>query len=215
MSKRKISAGVVTIILLLVGSVWAFRSRSDPEVEKVKEMIKVEAAKGTVPTRQTFDVFRKQMDQLTPDQRQQVMGVVRETMERRMDQEVKHYFSLPPKERVAHLDKQINEMEKRRKEWEARRAQSGAPGGGTGGQQASAGGGGRPGGQGGPGAGGQGRPPRPAAGSDAALQRRDARLDNSTAQQRAQRSAYFADMRARRIQLGLPPSPFPGGRGPR
>ena len=205
MSKRKITVGVVTIILLVVGSVWAFRSRTDPQVEKVKQMIN----EKTPPEqqRQRWEQVRQEMDKLSPEQRDEVRGQMREGFQRRMDEQIKEYFTLPPKDRIAYLDKQINEMEKWRKEREARRAQSGQSGsqGGAGGQQASAGGGGQ---QGGPGA-GRG----PARSTDERMQRRDQRLDNSTAQQRAMRSSYMADMRARRIQLGLPPSPFGGGRG--
>ena len=46
MSKRKITVGVVTIILLVVGSVWAFRSRTDPQVEKIKQLQAEAVKKG-------------------------------------------------------------------------------------------------------------------------------------------------------------------------
>ena len=165
MSKRKITVGVVAIILLVVGSVWALRSRTDPQVEKVKQL-QAEAFKpGTTPEqrRQNFDLVRQEMDKLSPDQRREVRDQMRQGFQRRMDQQIKEYFALPPKERTAYLDKQINEMEKRRKEWEARRAQAGQSGlaGRAGGQSANAGAGGPP---GGPGAGRQGAGrPAPAA----------------------------------------------------
>ena len=130
MSKRKITVGVVAIILLVVGSVWALRSRTDPQVEKVKQL-QAEAFKpGTTPEqrRQNFDLVRQEMDKLSPDQRREVRDQMREGFQRRMDQQIKEYFALPPKDRTAYLDKQINEMEKRRKEWEARRAQAGQSG---------------------------------------------------------------------------------------
>lgn len=207
MSKRNVTIGVVAI-LLIGGTVWAvMRKRGDPEVEKITQMIN----EKTPPEQQhqRWHEVRQEMEKLTPQQREEVGSQMRAVFERRMDEQVKEYFTLPPPQRIAYLDKQINEGEKRRKEWEARRAQTGQSGGrgGSGGQVASAGGGQG----GGPGPGGQGRPGR-GGNTDERMMRRDARLDNSTAQQRAQRSAYFADMRARRIQLGLPPWPGRGGR---
>ena len=117
MSKRKITVGVVTIILLVVGSVWAFRSRTDPQVEKVKQMIN----EKTPPEqrRQRWEQVRQEMDKLSPEQRDQVRGQMREGFQRRMDEQIKGYFTLPPKDRIAYLDKQINEMEKWRKERES------------------------------------------------------------------------------------------------
>jgi hypothetical protein len=196
MSKRMITIGAVTIVMLVVGSVWAFRSRSDPQVEKIKQMLNENTPPEQQPQR--WELVRKEMDQLSPEQRGEVRQEMRKSFERRMDQQIATYFALPATERVAFLDKQIDETEKRRKEWEARRSsQAGSQRSGSG----------QPGN-----AAGQG-PPRNMS-SDARMQRRDQRLDQSTAQQRATRSAYFAEMRARRIQRGLPPSPFPGG-GPR
>jgi hypothetical protein len=210
MSKRKMTIGVV-VILLVGGTVWAWMSRPDAQVEKVKQMQAEAFKEDATPEqrRQNFELVHQEMEKLSPGQRDQVREYMREGMERRMDQQVSAYFALPQEQKIAYLDKQIKEMEQRRKEGETRRAQAGQSG------QRQGGAGGPPGGPGGPGgqqAGGRGQP-RPPQSADARLQRRDQRLDRSTAQQRAQRSAYFADMQQRRLQLGLPASPFPG-RGP-
>jgi hypothetical protein len=201
MSKRKITIAAVTIVVLVAGSVWAFRSRTDPQVEKVKQ-VAAEAMKANPGQPwKAFELVRPEMDKLSESQRHQVGHEMHQEFQRQMDKQIDTYFALPPPQRVAYLDKQINEMEKQRKEREARRAQSAQRGGGGGGGPQMGGGGG----------GGGGGPPRNN-NPDARAQRRDRWVDSSTAEQRAKRSAYFSDMRARRIQLGLPPM---GGRGPR
>jgi hypothetical protein len=171
-------------------------------VEKVKQMQAEAFKRDATPEqrRQNFEQIHQEMEKLTPEQRQEVWQERHQAREQRLDKEIKTYFSLPQQERVAFLDKQIKEQEKRRKEMEARRNQpgQGPPGGPQAGQI-----GGGPGRQG---------PPRGGS-TDERMQRRDQRLDRSTAEQRSMRSLYFADMRARRIQLGLNPSPFPS-RGP-
>ena len=193
MGERKTTIGVVAIILLVVGSVWAFRSRSDPQVEKIKQMI----SENTPPEqrRGQWELIRKEMEQLSPEQHREIRQQMHESFAQRGDQRIDTYFALPPQQRIAYLDKQIDEEEKRRKEWESRRTQanrSSAPGG-TGQQGGAAG----------------NRPPRPPRDSspDARLLRHDQRLDRRTAEQRAERDAYRADMRARRIQRGLPATP--------
>lgn len=207
--KWKIAIGVLAIVLV-GGAVWAFwGNRPDAEVERVKQM-QAEAFKPDATPeqrRENFQLVRQEMEKLSPEQRDQVREQMREGFEWRMDEQIRTYFALPAEQKTAYLDKQINEMEQRRKEWETRRAQGGQGGGG--GQQGGAGG--QQGAAGGQQAGGGApRPPRDQS-PEARAQRRDQRLDRSTAEQRAQRSAYFADLQQRRVQLGLPASPFPGG----
>lgn len=209
MSKKKVGIGIV-LIALVGGAVWAFWSGPDPQVEKVKQL-QQEAMKAPPEKRQEmFAQVRTQMEQLKPEQREMVFHDMRAQFEQRMQQEIKGYFALPPQQRVAYLDKQIDEMEKRRKEMEARRPQGqqqrtgqGQAGGQRGGQGGGAQGGGAQGGRGG--GGGRG-------GSSAErMQRRKARLDQESAVDRAQRHAYFDDLRKRREQRGL----SGGGFGPR
>ena len=195
------------LILLIVGTVWAFKARSDAKVARLKQMQDKMFAAGP-PQREQFDQFRKELDQLSPDQREQVRDHMRELMQRRMDKRIADYFALPPEKRADFLDNQIQEMEKRRKEWEARRAQDGqgGPGQSGAGQDPNAPGQGtntaNAGGQRG---GGQNASPA------AVSVRRNQRLDNTSPEQRASRAAYFSDLQRRRVALGLPPFP---GRGP-
>lgn len=217
MSKRKVVIGVLVLVLLGVGMAWAFRNRTDPQVEKVKQLQAEAFKEGGSPEqrRQNFELIHQEMEKLTPEQRHEVGREMHQNFERRMDQQIKDYFALSTtQERTAYLDKQIDEWEKRSKEMQKRFAQNG-------GQNRQGGpgalGGGGPGGQGGgsqagPGQGGPGGPPPGGNSADARMQRRDARLDRSTALQRSQRSEYFADLRARRIQRGLPANPFPAPR---
>jgi hypothetical protein len=204
-SKRMVAIGVVAI-LLISGSVWAvMRKRPDPVVEKVKQM-QAEAFKEGVTEdqrRQNFQLIRKEMDKLSPEQRHEVWQQFGQERERQFDKRIDAYFALPPAKRAVEMDKIIKETEQRRKEMEQRRAQSGQ--GNRGGQQGA--GGGPQANAGGP------RPPRNN-NPDARMLRRDQRLDRSSAEQRAKRSVFMADMQQRRIQLGLPPMPPRGPRGP-
>jgi hypothetical protein len=220
MSKRKIGITATVLLLLIVALVWAFHGRADAQVEKVKGML------GDGPPQPgQWEELRKEMDKLTPDQRRQVHEEMGQRRERQMDKDIDDFFKLPPDKRLAELDKRIKDMEKRRQEWEKRRPQPGQ-GGNPGGQQP--GGGARAGGAG-PGPGGMGPGPGgagPGQGNanrgggpggrnrspDARSGRTNQRLDNSSPQQRAQRSAYFAALQQRRLQLGLPANPW-GGRG--
>jgi hypothetical protein len=221
--KWKVVVGVVAAILLVSGSVWAYiRNRPDPEVEQVKQALTDAFKEGQRPNFQLMQQMRQQTENFTQEQRHQVWEFVRQQGERRMDKQMDAFFALPQKARVAELDKQIKEMEKRRKEMEARRAQGGGgqrgPGGfgmgpGGGGPQMAQGG---PGGGGGPGVGPGGgqRPPRDTS-PKARATRRNQRLDSSTPEQRAKRSAYRSAMQQRRVELGLPVQGPGGPRGPR
>jgi hypothetical protein len=152
---------------------------------------------------QAFDLVHKEMNKLNHAQRREVEQVMRENFERRMDKQIAAYFALPKAQRAAYLDKQIDEMEKMRKDREARQPRSG---------QAGAGQSGGPRGGGPSQANPAGPRPPPNLNSDAMAQRRAQRLDRTTATQRAMRATYFADLQQRRAQRGMPPMPGHGGR---
>jgi len=148
-------------------------------------------------------------------------NVFRNTMQTRINA----YFSLPPEQRQAELDRQIKQEDLFRKAWEASRpaggrqggppggvAANGGPGGGggpggAGGGPGGAGGGpggagGGPGGAGGgPGGGGRGGPPRGGTEEDRNRWRKNM-IDNTTPEQRARYGEYRRAMEARREQLG-------------
>ena len=155
-------------------------------------------------------------------------NVFRNTMQTRINA----YFSLPPAQRQAELDRQIKQEELFRKAWDASRPtggrQGGPPGGvaangasgggggqGGGGQGGGGQGGGGPGGAGGgqsgpggqagggPAGGGPGRGGPPRGGSEEDRNRwRKNLIDNTTPEQRSRYVEYRRAMEARREQLG-------------
>jgi hypothetical protein len=231
MNKRKIAIIAAIVLLLIVGMVWAFSG--DSQVRKVQQLQKEAFAGEGPPNREKMEELHKEMQKLTPDQINKLMQPHREEMERRMAKQLDEYFALPPNKRKEHLDKQIQEGEKRRKEMEKRRQEwekshppgsqgqqgqgqgrgqgpgqgmGGPPGGGVGGPGGGPGMG--PGPQGGPGV-GQGRPPGGGRNRtpEQRAQRRNQFLDHTSPAARAKMAEYFDAMRKRRIELGLPPSP--------
>lgn len=204
MSKGKKVVGIVATLLLLVGVLcWAFGGE-DAQVKKVRQMRDAMFVEGKPPQREKFEAFRKEFDQLTPEQRRQLDGDRRQEMERRREKEMDAYFAMSTEQRAAFLDKRIAEMEKRR-------ATGGPPPG------APPGGGPPPGspGPGGPPPGGPGGPGGP--GRETPAQRRQHRVDmltHSSPQDRARRAAFMADEIKRRVALGLSPMPAPPPRPP-
>jgi hypothetical protein len=155
-------------------------------------------------------------------------SVFRSTMQNR----ISTYFSLPPDQRQAELDRQIKQDDLFRKAWEGSRPAGGpggaagagavagggqAGGGQTGGGQAGGGqtggaggagsGGTASGGGGGPGGGsrgpGSGGPPRNGNEEDRNRWRKNI-IDSTTPEQRAKYVEYRRAMEARREQLGTP-----------
>ena len=157
--------------------------------------------------------IRERIDAL-PENMQREAGrqggnVFRNTMQTRINA----YFSLPPDQRQAELDRQIKQEELFRKAWEASRpaggggggppgatAANGGPGGAGGGSGPGGAGGGAGGGPGGPGGGG---PPRGRSEEDRNRWRKNL-IDNTSPEQRARYVEYRRAMEARRDQLGLP-----------
>jgi hypothetical protein len=131
-----------------------------------------------------FGEMRQEAEKLTEEQRMQLMR--ENPFAKRMQQTVVAYFDLPPQDRKAALDKDIDRFEKMRKDMEKRRASGdrppGPPGGGRGNMDA---------------------------GQRDQFQKR--MLDNTSPTERAMFSEYFKDMESRRKERGLPPLGGPGG----
>jgi hypothetical protein len=171
--------------------------------------------------------IREKIDELPENLRREAQrgggNMFRSTMRVRINS----YFSAPPEQRQAELDRQIKQEDLFRKAMEASRPaggqqsgqQSGAPGGtaaiggpGGAGQRGPGGGGpaaGGPGGagRGGPGGPGVGGPPRNGSEEDRNRWRKNL-IDNTSPDQRARYVEYRRAMDARREQLGKP-SPWP------
>jgi len=210
MNKKKASVALIAIVIL-GGLAWAFLAVGpDPQVAKVVELQgKLFSENSAVPPdqrREAFEELRKEAEKLTPEQREQMMRDNPPPFVRQMQQNVVAYFDLPQDQRKGHLDKQIDEMEKRRKEWEKIRVErskqqgdgvaSGPGGPGSGGP-----------GPGGPGFGGPGGPPGGFGRSTDPTKQTEMRtkmLDNTSPQQRAMFSEYMEQLQQRRRERGLP-----------
>jgi hypothetical protein len=142
------------------------------------------------------------MEQLPESTRREMWQEQRAQFQQRMDEQMKKVMLLPPNQRAAEIDKQIDEMEKRRKQWEQRRQQQQASAGAGAGNQSGRGDRQR----------GAGRQRTPDPTGKANLERTKRRLDNSTPEQRALREEYRRLVDNRRQQRGLPANPWPGRR---
>ncbi len=209
MSKRKKIAVAIVAVLLFVGcALWVRHAWANAQMEKVQRM-QEELFAGGRPKPEDFDKLRKEMEKLSPDQRDELMERgMRRGMERGRKR-IDDYFKAPPNQRRDVLDKQIAEDEQRRKEWEKRRKENGdgngqPPGNGSNPNGQNAGQGGSQGGQAGRGR-NQNQSP------EARSANRNRMLDHTTPDQRAMMAAYHAAMTQRRIQLGLPIGGRPHG----
>ncbi len=219
----KWAGGVLALLALIAMPVlWLLGFFSSPqavaEIEQVVNQQLAEydrVARGEVPfasAPSSRSMFEKMRD-VPPQYREQVGQQMGRLWEARERAESASYFALPPDKRQAELDRRIKADEERRRQWQAERekrdqdrAASGQQAGGFGGRGGQ--GGGPPGG--GPTAGGG----RPGGGATAGGNRRGSeearnerskrRLDQSTPEQRAQRSEYRRAMEERRTQLGMP-----------
>ncbi len=199
---RKVAILIAVVVLLTGGTIWALRAPApDPQVVKIQQMQAGLRAENLSPDqrRQRFDQFRQAMDQLRPEQRDQVRSQMENAFRDQMMQHIDAYFALPPQQRTAFLDQQIDAMEQRRKQWESSR-----PPQDQGKAQA------KDRGQGKAGPGGRGDFRNLSA--TERNQRRKQKLDQTKPDERAKRAAYMEAMRKRRAERGLPTMPGPGGR---
>jgi hypothetical protein len=205
---RRWLIGVVTVSLVIGSGVWFVNYlRASSQIARVKELQQQLAEAQKLPEAQRRELrsqMREEMEQLPDNMRRELWQEQRAQFEQRMDDQMKKVLLLPADQRTAEIDKQIDEMEKRRKEFEQRRQQQAANG------QAGQG-------QNGPpeagqqrGRGGRQRTPDPT--GKVSLERTKRRLDQSTPEQRAMREEYRRIVEARRQQRGLPANPWPGRR---
>ena len=199
MNQRWMISGLAVGLLAAAVGGWYYWSPGlSPKVVEAQELGKqlFQQNNGLTPEqrREQFQQFRQAIEQLSPEERRQMWqnreggGGFRE----RMDQQMNAYFALSPPDRVAFLDRQIDEREKRRKEFAQMRG-DGQRGDGQ---------------RGGWGRGGGDRDGRGWGGGGNRDDRRRRRLDGTTPKQRAQWTAYRKAMEARRRERGLA-----GGRG--
>jgi hypothetical protein len=208
--------GIIIAVALVVASLgifWTVRYlRASTQLARVQDLRSQLGSAEKLPEekrRELWGQLRQEMDKLPEDQREKMWREGRQGFEKQMHERMRAVLDASPDQRTALLDKQIDEMEKRRKDWEKRRQDRAKQGGGQGpGPQAMAGGPGGPGGPGGRGWGGPGGGP----GNNQWAKRM---LDNTTPSQRSEMYEYRRLMEARRAERQLPPSPGPGFPGPR
>jgi hypothetical protein len=118
----------LTLAAAVIGvSAWgATQWRGNGDQVAVPKELTVEGIKAnaTDPGR-AMDAMRATMDRtdLTDEQREQVRRNMREVWEQSMTERVEEYYAASEEDKVAVLDKHIDEMEAWRKAWEERRAE--------------------------------------------------------------------------------------------
>jgi hypothetical protein len=130
-SSPKTFAIVGLIVAGLGGGAWGVMHYSStkadaagPQIPDEFSVDKIKAMSKEDPGA-TFEKMRALRDRtdLTDEQREKIRENGRQVMEERMDERMNEYFAAKPEEQEAILDKQIDEMEKFRKDMEARRAE--------------------------------------------------------------------------------------------
>jgi hypothetical protein len=190
MDKRKVSIGVVAILIIGIGAAWAlgYFHRTDPAFAELQQL-RDQMRSAPEADRQGFrDQFRQKLDGMSEDQRrgffQSNQGQFRQEAAKRMNE----FFAMSPADQKKRLDEIIDQMQKRQKERQANGNQAGGPGGGGnrgGGRNMTDG---------------------------QREQARKSRLDNTDPAQRAQMDKFRAMMGDRMQQRGIAP-PAGGGGG--
>jgi hypothetical protein len=186
-SKRKWMIAIA-VLLLMIGAAWAYL-RPSSQLSKVMAM---QAEIRELPRdeqRRKWGEMREEVEKLTDAERDALFAPMMEERAKREQKEYDRFFALSKADQIKEIDKEIDREQRRRKEWEQRRASG----------QARQGGGDRGGRGGGPGGnwgGGRG-------GSRDSAERRKASLDRSSPQERAQRDEYRRMRDDRRAARGI------------
>ena len=212
---RPLSWGAV-VALVALGAWIVLAPKSSPHFERVVEL-QSQLSDSDLSRQQRDDLFRQmreEMGNLSEPEREQLRAQMREQFEERAQQEMDAFFALPETQRIAELDKHIDAMEARRRQFESRRRERSTGDNGPnmamtqrGATSTDA----RPGGRSADGQ-SRGRGDWRSMSPEQRNQRRVAMLDRSTPKQRAQRSEYFRLLRERRKQRGLPEMSWPSWR---
>jgi hypothetical protein len=208
---------VLLVLLFFVGGTYgAYRMiRTDPKLKKVRDLRAAMYAANrdeTTPDerQEKWRQLREAMEQLSDQQRKQMRDETAKERIKRQEAEFKRYANMSEQEKTQFLDERIQRSEEARRRREQAQQQgltAGPADGGTSSARRS----GAP--------NGSATDANGAAEADTARPtptpedwdaRRKLRLDETTPEFRAMRDNFFADLRARSQQLGLPPR---SGRG--
>lgn len=192
------SMGIAAIVAIAAGGTgWALLRGGTPAGAAVPKDLSVDSLKAQAKEDpgKMMDTIRDTMrrDDLTEEQRRQVGENMRKVWDDAMTERVDEYYAAKTDdERNEILDRQIDEFEARRKEWQARRAEEEKKNGKDGADR-------------GPGPGGFGPQTR---------EERKERAESRDPDKMARQMAYFSAMRQRMSDRGIKaPSFGPGGRG--
>jgi hypothetical protein len=205
--KPKVLIGALAV-LLLAGVVWGVTVHVRNKKNAIPKEFTVEALKSESDPGKMFQKVHEAMDRkdLTPAQREEIHQNARNAMDARMDARMDEYFNAPAAQKQAILDRHLDEMQVRMKDWEKRRAERDAQEKAAGSSQSSAPGGNASGGDGGRRWGGRD-------GQGPTREERKAHSEARNPEQSARRMAYFTAMSSRAQQRGIQ-MPFSGrGRG--
>ena len=196
------------VVVVGAGVAWAMWPREAPEVKQVQELANKMFSEETSEDERTElrEQMRELRENIPEEKRREVFRAMGDQFRQRMTEHIREFAALPEEERDAFLDRDIDRFEQMRRSFEQQ--------GGREGERPRGEGGGRDGqaGRGGPGGPGGDRP-RTEADRE---QRRRARLDNSSPEDRAYFMAYMQAINERRAERGLEPMRRPGpGRGGR
>ena len=240
LSKNKIIILSALLALLLLGSGYALYSYSsnstlrqyqtltaEMNMEKMRDMPAEER-------KEYFENMKNLREKMTEPQKEKADDSMRERFQTQMSEKMNKFFALPPEERKAELDKEVDRMAAMMKNFGGGkggapgganaqgRGQGGAPNVGNGNVAGGAIAQGRgPGGADGAGKGGPGGPPggggspwgrgNPNATPEEKNKRTSDRLDNSTPEFRAQMTEYWKLVGERAKEKGVQIPNFGGG----
>jgi hypothetical protein len=175
------SMAVLLLLAILLAIWYCWPSGRVAAVQQLRAQLAGEAGRKLTPERrrELFGQMRETMRQLTPLERRELDQGRRE--------QFKKYFSLSKKEKIAYLDRQIQQMEAARRQWQAQANNNQRA------NNANLG------------------PRMRTLDPEERDKRRRERLDFMTAEDRADRAQFRKDLDQRRAQLGLPR--MSGGRG--
>jgi hypothetical protein len=208
-----ILGGLAILAFLVAWLLGWIRFTTDPRVLEIRAMQEEARQKMTASggpktmaeataAMASMGQIRDKIEALPPSLRQQVErsggSMFREAFRARMDE----YFTAAPQQRLAVLDRQIDQEEMIRKAFEAGRGAMAALGGGGSGSGSNAGGGG----SGAAGSGGT-RGPRGSRTEEDRNKWRKSMIDRTTPEQRARYVEYRRAMEERREKRGLPAGP--------
>lgn len=188
---------LVLLLLLLfavMGAAWYMQP--DPQLAKVKSLQQKLFAKdreeiSKEARKERFQQFRHEVSKLSKSQKEQFFKEMQKQFMKKFENKLDNFFALPPDQRTAALDADIDREEARRRQWQQwqknRKDRDGSPGNGK---------------RRGPGNGRRGGKPR-----NAEERERRGRnfLDGTSPKFRAQFTEYRRLMNERRKARGLPP----------